>query len=306
MRIAAFDFGSHAIKCLIAELLPSGIRLLANQRAQNRLASYLEDGCLRPEATAITLGLLSPLLQLCRDLEVQTYLAVGTEALRQAANRDAFSAAIRQATGLDLRILGPDAEAALAWKGVISGITDMAGELCLFDSGGASTEFIWGNEAEIKASHSFPLGAVALHKEFIHSDPVQMAELHLLEKAISQRLIYPWPATSQLMGIGGGVLACAKVALGSEPNDLSTLDGFQLTRNELERQIELYSSSNLEQRRHIPGMEPGRVDIILPAAILFRSILSSLNLISFRISTRDLRYGLIQQELANASLHSIR
>jgi len=305
MRIAAFDFGSNSIKCLIADVQPSGINELANLRVQNRLASFLDNGRLHPDATDHTLKLLTPLMEHCLGLQVQRYLAVGTQALRVAGNREDFVQALELATGLRIRVLSGEEEASLAWQGVISGLPVITDELCLFDSGGASTEFIWGNSAGIRSSHSFPLGAVALHKEFIHSDPVQQPEIKQLEKAITARLQYPWPGTGQLLGIGGGVLACAKVALGKETGDLSQLDGVELSRHELERQIALYCSSSLEQRRHILGMESGREDIILPAAILFLSILNSLSQSSFRISTRGLRQGLILRECNNTDNHSI-
>jgi len=306
MRIAAFDFGSNSIKCLIADAQPSGITELVNLRVQNRLASLVDNGRLHPDATEHTLALLLPLIEHCHSLQVQQYLAVGTQALRVAGNREGFVQAIELATGLRIRVLSGEEEASLAWQGVISGLPVISDEICLFDSGGASTEFIWGNSAGIRFSHSFPLGAVALHKEFIHSDPVQHPEIEQLEQAITARLQYPWPDTSQLLGIGGGVLACAKIAMGKEISDLTLLEGFELSRSELERQIRLLCSSSLEQRRQIPGMEAGREDIILPAAILFRSILNSLSQSSFRISTRGLRQGLILRECNNTDNHSIR
>jgi len=306
MRIAAFDFGSNSIKCLIADFQPSGISELANLRVQNRLASFLDNGRLHSDATDHTLKLLLPLMGHCHSLQVQQYLAVGTQALRVAANRKDFVQAIELATGLRIHVLSGEEEASLAWQGVISGLPVITGELCLFDSGGASTEFIWGNSAGIRSSHSFPLGAVALHKEFIHSDPVQQPEIKQLEKAITARMQYPWPGTCQLLGIGGGVLACAKIAMGKEISDLTLLEGLELSRHELERQIRLYRCSSLEQRRHIPGMEAGREDIILPGAILFLSILNSLSQSSFRISTRGLRQGVILRECNSTNNHSLR
>lgn len=300
MRVAAFDFGSNSIKCLIVDLQNGISTELANLRAQNRLASYLDNSSLQAEAVTITLNLLAPLINKCRDLQVEKYLAVGTQALRVAKNSDDFINAVHQATGLQVRVLSGTEEACLAWKGVISGITGSANDVCVFDSGGASTEFIWGTGEKIKDLYSFPVGAVSLTKEYIHCDPPSPDEYDKMQDYIFHSLQHPLPDITNLIGIGGGVLACTKVALGYDTDDLCALDGFIMQRSELERQIELYRTYNLEQRKLILGMEQGRADIILAAAMLYHAILESTNLESFQVSTRGLRHGLVSQYLSNA------
>lgn len=293
MRIAAFDFGSNSIKCLIADVNGTQITELRNIRAQNRLASWLRSGILPDTAIQNTRALLQPILDTCRELGVQKMIAVGTEALRRAGNGTAFTEDIKQKTGLLVRIISQQEEAELSWKGVLSGIQAPHGDICLFDSGGASTEFIIGDIHRITHSLSLPLGAVALSHQYLCHDPLGSDDLDILKSAITKALHLPFSIKGRLIGTGGGVLACAKIALGSENYDPAQLDGYSLSITELQRQLGMYRGSSLAQRQAIPGMEIPRADIIPASAMLFYCILKHLNSDSFLVSTRGLRQGLL-------------
>lgn len=294
MRIAAFDFGSNAIKCLIAEVDGTQITELQNLRAQNRLAAWLQNDLLTDTAIQNTLELLYPLLDSCQELRVQKMLAVGTEALRKAQNRDYFVRRIKAACGLEIKVISQQQEAELFWKGVTSGLEPFSGDICLFDSGGASTEFILGNGDNIKEIYSLPLGAVSLTRTYLDSDPISAKHFNMLSQAISSALQLPFRCSGRLIGGGGGVLACAKVALGSESYDATLWEGFVLTNCELERQIELYKHSSIAQRLAIPGMEASRADIIPASALLYSKILRYFELPGFQVSTRGLRQGMLR------------
>lgn len=300
MRIAAFDFGSNAIKCLIAEVDGTQITELENLRAQNRLAAWLQNDLLPDTAIQNTIEMLQPLLDSCHKRGVQKILAVGTESLRKAQNRDFFVRRIKAACGLEIKIISPQQEAELSWKGVTSGLEPFSGDLCLFDSGGASTEFILGNADNIKEIHSLPLGAVSLSHRYLSSDPLKPKDFESLSQAISATLELPFPFSGKLIGTGGGVLACAKVALGSERFDADSFEGFTLSLRELERQLGLYLHSRIEERKAIPGMEAARADIIPASTLLFSKILDYFSLPDFTVSTRGLRHGLLRNQLCPA------
>ncbi len=299
MRLAAFDFGSNSIKCLIADVAGKQITEIRNLRAQNRLAKWLTEGVLPDAAIQESIALLQPLLASCRELGVQKMLAVGTEALRKASNSAYFSARILEATGIPLRVISHEEEAFLAWSGVLSGMDAPQGDICLFDSGGASTEFILGSEANIKQIISLALGAVSLSQNYLSGETLSSAAMDRLSHAIDATLQLPFPFSGRLIGTGGGVLACAKVALGSQSFDAASFDGYVLSHGELQRQLQLYKGSSIDQRKAIPGMEADRADIIPASALLFYKILEYFKFSSFNVSTRGLRHGLLQSHLCH-------
>jgi len=76
-----------------------------------------------------------------------------------------------------------------------------------------------------------------------------------------------------------------------------TIHNFFLSSDEIDRQVELYKSLNNEQRRKIKGMQAGREDIILASAVIYQQIAYHFNLPGFIISSRGIRYALLQFDL---------
>jgi exopolyphosphatase/guanosine-5'-triphosphate,3'-diphosphate pyrophosphatase len=66
-----------------------------------------------------------------------------------------------------------------------------------------------------------------------------------------------------------------------------------LSRAEVERQIELYRSRDVEARRQIVGLQPKRADVILAGACVVRTVLDKLGRDALSVSDRGLRHGLL-------------
>src|SRR5207249_1745939 len=81
--------------------------------------------------------------------------AVGTSALREAANRDSVLKAIAKATGIEISIIGPEEEARLihlAAKQVINLKNKVA---LLIDIGGGSVEVVLANDTTVLCTESY-------------------------------------------------------------------------------------------------------------------------------------------------------
>src|SRR4029078_1285139 len=85
--------------------------------------------------------------------------AVGTEGLRQASNRDAVIAAIRDRTGVAVEPLPGPEEGRLAYLAVKSGIALAEGSLVVFDTGGGSSQFTFGDGDRVDEQFSVEVGA---------------------------------------------------------------------------------------------------------------------------------------------------
>ena len=66
-----------------------------------------------------------------------------------------------------------------------------------------------------------------------------------------------------------------------------------LSRAEVDRQIELYRSRDVEARRQIVGLQPKRADVILAGACVVRTVLEKLGRDALSVSDRGLRHGLL-------------
>ena len=295
MLVAALDFGSNSLKCLIAKRGSEGLVVLEDIRYTTRLAAALDNkGMLSQDSINRTINAAKSLLyKFCKDIAPQDLHAVGTETLRRAKNSEALIEQLQHYTGLKLKILSAAEEASFTWQGALSSLSDPLEEIVLFDSGGASTEIVQGINGKITDWCSIPLGAVSLFSSWGHSDPCSDLECAALDAQIDTTLLIPFPLKGKLVGTGGGIIACAKVATAKNPHDLSELDGFELSIQQLESQINTYKALSYKQRLQIPGMEPERSDIILPAAMLYHAILKACKVDTVTVSTLGLRQGLI-------------
>ncbi len=295
--VAAFDFGSNATKCSLARIEEGRITYLADHRLPNRLAAFMDDsGKLQETAMEQGVSITKELMQVCEEFGSPAYIAVGTEALRKAVNGDEFCSRIREQCGISVQIISGKEEAELTWLGATSVINELSGNILLFDSGGASTELIIGSGNRIDYVASIPLGAVSLNKDFNLSHPPTNEQYCRLARFLEQTIKLPHSKELTVVGCGGGISTLAKVAQAYSSDLAETMNGYYLSRHELERQLSLYCLSSIARIIDIPGMEKERADIIMPACLLVLSIIRIAGVSGIYISTGGIRHGLIIRE----------
>ncbi len=295
--VAAFDFGSNATKCSIARIEAGRISNLAEYRRVNRLGVSLDsDGCLRDEAIESSIAITKELMHLCETFGAPVYVAVGTEALRKAVNGNEFCSRISEQCGISVQIISGEEEARLTWLGATQVISELSGNILLFDSGGASTELVYGDDRRVSRVESLALGAVTLSREFIVSDPATATEYEQLEKHLQQNMVLQETQHQHLVGCGGGVSTLAAVAQAHNHRMAETLNGYFLNRTELERQLNLYRHNSIAKITEIAGMEKERADIILAACMLVLCITRTAGVKGLYVSTGGIRQGLIIHE----------
>ena len=296
MRIAAFDFGSNALKCLVANVTAKKLSYLEDIRIQTRLGSSADpSAALSVRAIDNTIHDVRFIQNaILRDLQVTECLAVGTQALRTASNAKAFVRKLKRETGISLKIISAEEEAQLAWEGATGSLKNTQQPVTLFDSGGASTEIIQGHGKQIEHSISMPVGAVNLAICYIFNDPPTDYELKVLSSVLADIKI-PLQAKGNLNGIGGGIVACAKLLYGKEPDDFYELDGYRITLGDLNALLKELTPLSIDQRNKLPGMETDRSDIIIPALLLYITLMEKLGYQKLSVCIRGLRHGLIQR-----------
>ena len=71
-----------------------------------------------------------------------------------------------------------------------------------------------------------------------------------------------------------------------------------LTREQLRQVVEMLCALPLEERRHVPGINPQRADIIICGAAIIETLMSEFGIAELAISERGLRDGLLIDYLA--------
>ena len=304
-RCAFIDIGTNTILCLIAELRDGGrFRVLDDLAEITRLGQGVDrTGLISQEGEQRSSAVLRGYLEACKTLGVGEVIAVGTSALRDARN----SLEVRQRwhleLGLEVRVIGGDDEARYSFLAAQRGLPLTAEELLVIDIGGGSTEFIRGNDSGVTHALSLNLGSVRLTERFIRSDPVRAEEVADLTSAIDNELValgQHWRhlvVASIWVGTAGTFTTMAAVEKKLIRYSHSVVHGSHLTHVEVQRQVQLYRSKTLAERKTIPGLEPKRADVIFAGAVLIDRMMTLFGARQLIVSDQGVRYGLLYERL---------
>ena len=228
-------------------------------------------------------------------------VAVGTAGLRIATNRQAFLDAVKQRTGIDVEVISGEEEGRLAYVAATSALPIAAGRLVVFDSGGGSSQFTFGDGTRVDERFSVDVGAVRFTERFGFASAVDRDTVELALAAIAGDLtrLDGRPRPASVIGMGGTATNLAAVKHGLAEYDPDVVHGTVLTLDEIDREIELYRTRDAEQRRSIPGLQPARAEVILAGACIVRTILTKLGHDSLTVSDRGLRHGVFLERFGS-------
>jgi exopolyphosphatase/guanosine-5'-triphosphate,3'-diphosphate pyrophosphatase len=93
--------------------------------------------------------------------------------------------------------------------------------------------------------------------------------------------------------MGGAITNIAAVKHCLAKYDPNVIQGSVIERAEVERQIELYRSKSLDDRRIIIGLQAKRADVILAGVCIVKTVMDKLQKDRLSVSDRGLRQGLL-------------
>jgi exopolyphosphatase / guanosine-5'-triphosphate,3'-diphosphate pyrophosphatase len=306
---AAIDIGTNSVLLLIAERdeATGAARPLLERATITRLGEGVDKTRqLAVPAVERTLECLRGYAADLRAHGITRLDLVGTSALRDAAGGEAFLNAAEQILGVRPRVIAGDEEAALTFRGALSGLK-LSGDLLVFDVGGGSTELIAGSVSAKSAPTnrvSLDIGSVRLFERHVQTDPPTVRELAAIEADVARELATAAPlalARSQrrptLVGVAGTVTTLKAVELGLAPYDGARVHGAVLTLSAVEVLSAKLASLPLAARQQLPGLEPKRADVIIAGAIIVRDLLRRANATEMLVSDRGVRFGVIEDLL---------
>ncbi|MDG1035153.1 MAG: Ppx/GppA family phosphatase, partial [Luminiphilus sp.] len=163
---AAVDIGSNSFHLIVARLEHGEIRPLHVLAEKVQLGKNLNNHLLTDEAIQRGLACLERFQQLLSSVKPLKIKAVGTNALRQARNRNAFTEPAEAILGAPIDVIYGREEARLVYLGVAHTLADDEKSRLVVDIGGGSTEFILGQRFEPKKLESLQLGCVSYSDAF--------------------------------------------------------------------------------------------------------------------------------------------
>jgi exopolyphosphatase/guanosine-5'-triphosphate,3'-diphosphate pyrophosphatase len=277
--VAVIDLGSNSWRLVVFTYEPHGWWKRTDELYETvRIGEGLgETGRLSEQAIARGLETLGVFARFCRAnrLGAADIHAVATSAIRDASNREQFLEQAHAATGLAIQVLSEQDEAHYGYVAAVNTTTLRDG--VVLDLGGGSMQLIEVRDRRAGAMASFPLGAVRVTERFLQgAGPAKKKDLERVRAHVRQTLgALDWLADSgsRLVALGGAARnLAAAVQSAAGPIDLG-VQGFVLTREALGELVRTFAALPSEERGSIPGVKPGRSDIILAATLVLETVL---------------------------------
>jgi len=305
-RVAAIDIGTNAVRLIVAE--SGGLdryRVLTDGIEQTRLGLRLnETGRIASESSAATLDALERMKQTADEFGISQLRAVATAALRDAENGPEFVEATRDRCGVEIEVISAEEEAELAMRSVRERFPLGAHPAVIVDIGGGSLEILFATAGRIGGIHSMPVGAVRMTERFVHSDPIDEADLQSLRDEIDRQLgsigTPPYP-TPTMVGSGGTFTTIAALVMQDQRGETGSVQGYAMSRSELEHQVGRLQEAPLVLRRRMLGLNADRADIILAGAIVVERLAQHLDVSRIWINERGIRDGVVLEMLSRLS-----
>lgn len=303
VRIAAVGIGSNSIRQVVADVSPGGeIRIIDEMKAAPRLGEGVsETGRMNDAAMRNAIDALQRMAIITRQMGTVRTEAVATSAVRDAENGADFVAAVRDATGLVVRVLDGEEEALLSYRSALAHFDLAVGRAVVMDIGGGSLELALSADGLLDGLLSFPLGAISMTEKFFadarngERAGRQLDELRRfvrgeLRASVSRR---DWHG-ARLIGSGGTFTNLAGMMLARQGiGRASSVHGTIVTRTELEHLLDLLQGMSPSQRQTVPGLSPARTDIIVAGLAVAAEVMARIEARELVVSGFGIRDGLM-------------
>jgi exopolyphosphatase/guanosine-5'-triphosphate,3'-diphosphate pyrophosphatase len=218
---------------------------------------------------------------------------VATSAIRDAENREDFLRAAQAATPLRIEVLSAEEEARLGYVAAINTSTLTHG--AVLELGGGSMQLIEVRDRRARELVSLPLGAVRLTEELLPgSKPARKKDLERVRARVKETLEdVAWlPGSGErLVGIGGAVRNLAAAAQNAAGQTDIGVQGYVLSVEALEDLVDELAALEPAQRGDVPGIKPGRGDIVLASALTIEGVLKAGGFAGIEANEAGLREG---------------
>ena len=287
MQAAVIGIGSNSVRVLVARNQDGVFERIYRGREGTRLFAGLDSRRMLKEESILKTA------EAVRRMTVEV-LRTGTEdlsifatsAARDAANGQELIRAIEEASGISPMILSGEEEARLSFFGASRAVRDEC--YCgVIDIGGGSTEIVTGCGDGIEYAFSCQMGAVRLFREIPIARREDMASVEeaareILEKKLAECGEFRRPEI--WIGTGGTFTTLAAMVKEIPWTARTHMHGTRVTKEEIRRVGEKLAGMPLEERIRLPGLQPGRADIVVHGICILLAVMDRFEMDAVTVS----------------------
>lgn len=314
--LAALDLGTNSFHLVVARVVGDGYEVVAREKETIRLGHGGGDMKeLAPEAIDRAVAALRRMHRIAQ-IHGAAVRAVATSAVREAENAQVFIDRARDEAGIEVEVVSGVEEARLIHLGVLQAVPAFDTRLVLIDIGGGSTEVLVGERGETLTARSFKLGAVRLTDRYfpggtVTREAVEHARSHIRSVIAGfDREVAHHGFGLAVASSGTAETVAAMVCAGRGAERPRTFNRFTFTAAELDAVVAaLVAHRTAATRATVPGLDPGRADIIVAGALVLQCVGRALGIEQFTFSEGALREGVLIDTIARTrggELHHLR
>lgn len=299
--IAILDFGTNTFNLLIAERKDRSFNIVFTSKQPVKLGrGGIQINRITPAAFERGYTAIQNHMESIKKYEVEEVRAFATSAIRNASNGEEFVDEVQKRFGFRVRVIPGDREAELIYKGVRQAFPMNQKKVMILDIGGGSNEFIICDDQGISWKQSFELGMARILELFELSDPITHEEVHALVAYFRHELGPLFEAVKKekprtLIGASGSFDTFYAMINSQEGLLEDSGHSRVLPMNEFRNIHQQLIRSNHAERMNMPGMEPVRVDMIVPAAIFVSFVIRECKIRQLVQSDFALKEGVISE-----------
>jgi exopolyphosphatase/guanosine-5'-triphosphate,3'-diphosphate pyrophosphatase len=303
-RLAAIDIGTVTTRLFIADVAPGSIVEVARSTDITHLGEGLgATGRLSDAAMARVAAVIERYAATIAETGAEKVTAMATSASRDAENGADFLALLAT-HGIVPQIIPGEREARLSFSGATAEVEPVE-DLLVVDLGGGSTELILGDVIEedglrsidIQKARSVDVGSKRLTERFLLSDPPTPEEL-AEGREWATRELRPYFDTLRdrprhMIAVAGTATSLSAIRQGLSLYDPDLIHCSCLTGSDLADLTEMLAAMTLEERKNVPGLDPGRAPVIVAGALILETVVALAGLDSATVSEHDILYGIL-------------
>jgi exopolyphosphatase / guanosine-5'-triphosphate,3'-diphosphate pyrophosphatase len=291
LKFAAIDIGSNAVRLLFSTVQKTGRQVSVKKadliRVPVRLGSdVFTKGTISKKNEERLIKAMIAYRNLIDIHQPESYRACATSAMREAANGDDIIKRIKKEAHIKIDIIDGLEEAKLICNNYYSQ-KDQHGHVMFIDVGGGSTEISVFSGRTIKESCSFKLGTIRLlnNKE----NAGEWIKLRNYCVKIKNKF-----EDFTVIASGGNINKLIKFAGKGK--------GGEFSYKKLQEVYTMLSQYTYEERIKILGLNADRADVIIPAALIFLSVMEGTGVKKLHVPQIGLADGIVidlyQQHIA--------
>ncbi len=157
----------------------------------------------------------------------------------------------------------------------------------------------------VDAARSVDVGSVRLTERHLHDDPPTQAQVDAAARDVDSALdaaaeTVPIGNARTLVGLSGSVTTVAAIALGLSSYDASRTHRARIGAEQVHDVAGRLLAATRAERRAIPVIHPGRVDVIAAGALILARLVQRSDVAEVLVSEHDILDG-VAWSVANAS-----